>query len=132
MTFSQFISGEFVNSHFLSSQFSQFIFSRFFTPIFYVIHFQTIGIELSLKITNRIVEKICSAFFCFRTSDFASASMSSLCSSRKDFIKFSELENLNIEVRCVLEPVVLRKNIFSVGMCFLTRLPTENSSKRNL
>ena len=92
MTFSQFVSGEFVNSNFLSSlQFfhlmdisvrvsrnaffslSQFfvesglLSSRFFIPTFYAIHFQTIGVSLSLKFTNATVKSI---NFTFLLQDF--------------------------------------------------------------
>ena len=87
VAFSQFISGEFVNSHFLGSlqiyhfmntsdlSFSKYsfslslffmksglLFSRFFIALIRTIDFQMIGIKLSLKITNRTVEKICAAF----------------------------------------------------------------------
>ena len=50
---------------------SGLLFSRFFITLIGTIDFQTIGIKLSLKITDRTVEKICSAFllshfrFCF-------------------------------------------------------------------
>ena len=53
---------------------SSLFFSRFFIALIGTIDFQTIRIELSLKIMNRNVEKICSAFLLshFR---FASASI---------------------------------------------------------
>ena len=41
---------------------SGLLFSRFFIALVGTIDFQTIGIKLSLKITNRSVEKTCSAF----------------------------------------------------------------------
>ena len=50
---------------FLLSQFfvkSGLLLSRFFTALIGTRDFETIGIKLSLKITNRTVEKICSAF----------------------------------------------------------------------
>ena len=96
VTFPQFMPGKFVNSHLLSflqffhfmdisdasiskcffslSQFfvkSGLLSSRFFIPITYVIHFQTIGVSLSLKFTNASVESIKLTFmpqdfgFCF-------------------------------------------------------------------
>ena len=44
---------------------SGLLFSRFFMALISTVDFQTIGIKLSLKITNRIVEKICSAYLLF-------------------------------------------------------------------
>ena len=41
---------------------SGFLFSRFFKALIGTTDFQMIGIKLSLKITNRTVEKIRSAF----------------------------------------------------------------------
>ena len=55
----------------LSFMKSGLLFSRFFIALGGTIDFQTIGIKLSLKITNATVGKICSAFllphfrFCF-------------------------------------------------------------------
>ena len=41
---------------------SGLLFSKFFVALIGKIEFQTIGIKLSLKITKRTNEKICSAF----------------------------------------------------------------------
>ena len=71
---------------------SGLLFSRFFKALIGAIDFQTIGIKLSLKITNRTVEKISSAILAFALQIFASAR---IYSSRNDFINFSGFENLN-------------------------------------
>ena len=110
VTFSQFISGEFVNSRLLGStswillictlsrwgNSSCLACSFRGSPLPWLVQKNSQRLESSCLWRSRTELSRKSALHSyFRTSDFASASIYFLCSSRNDFIEFSGLENLN-------------------------------------
>ena len=81
---------------------SGLLFSRLITALSGTTDFQTIGIKLSLKITNRTVEKICPKFM-FSHFKFCLVLQGMISSNFPG-------ERICIEVRCFLERVDVLKN----------------------